>query len=929
MRKLIILIAVSCAWQWGVAQPPGAAGQHQNRAASLLLAQEYEPALRELEQAAALYRDSQNWGQYFACLNQITQAQIDLGRLTAAKRTAKKALWQSIETLGRNNDEAAKASHKLGQVYEAAGRYEDAMQCHNIAHDIREDLFTQQHPKAAESLVYMAITARYQQAYDLAGHYLEEAAASLQQYYQKDHPELATVLEQKGLLCLAAGQAREARASFQRAVEILGKFPNQFPAELGRNLCHLADLSEASEKQALYEKANQVFRMHQLFGEPAAVKAAQQLAEWSLSEGQIFRAQRFLKQALRAGGPQTEIHRLMAEVHYALGAFAEATRYYEGWLHYKEATPHPAAELRACKAALFAGKPGLALQWANHLMDTKAQSALQPDAILISAKALARQGAVSAAERRINELVEAKDSPARAEALAFKAEQLLQQHQYDDALQHLRASHASAGQAKLTRQSALAALARLHTMLASQDRNTLDNLEAATGYLEEFTAMAFNRLQYPLGPESARWFTENLALVYEAALQCSYLMAQYEPDSRADELAFKWMESAKVLTALLEEQRQDTSAIFWRYQLANLGISAELQTEAVGPGWRQNWERDRHPNQAKLRYRLPRLRSLYDFRTTLSEPEGVAFHYYSTGTSLFVLRVSQTELQLYKNSLAEGSWPLNASAGPAEAGKLLFPGLDDMAGQTKQILVFPPDELLGYPFPAVEIAGAPLGARLPVYLHFCASTLMADLENQAHLPAPGGSLLWIQHDEAAADAGSVAAMPTSKQDFPDCASVLRKWVEQQPEGEVASLLPDSKISLGVLKAQALPRLSRQLREQPGLIRHLWIQSSGKISAQNGLLYTLLQLQQQHVGLIRMQYGGCDSTGFEDWVEKAWQTANPIRALQPLEAAKPGQSTGFFFGAPINTPGRAPSNIPVFWILAGVAGMILTGLWVRR
>lgn len=938
MRKLITLMAVCGVLQWAVAQPPGAAGQHQNRAASLLLSQEYAPALSELKQAAALYRAAQDWGHYFACLNQITQTQIDLGRLAAAKNTAKKALWQSIETLGRNNDEAAKASHKLGQVYEAAGRYEDAMQCHKIAYDIREDLFTQQHPKTAESLVHLAITARQQQEYTLAGQYLQAAAESLKQFYQKDHPELATVLEQEGLLFLAAGNEENARASFREAIEILSKFPNQFPTELGRNLCHLASIVEAPEKWSLYERANLVFSTHQLFRAPPAATAARQLAERSLEKGQIHRSKDLLKQALRADVPQTETHRLSAEVHYALGDFSEATLHYGHWLSVEGYSQDPMGALRACQAALYAGQTGLALQWADRLLATTGQGHLAPDAALVKAKALNQQGKAAAAEKCIEELLSGPAAgPVRAKALAFKATQLLQQYQYGQALQHLEASLETAEQDPANRRSTLAALARLHTTLATQDRNTLDNLKAAQGYLERFTAMALEGLQYPAGPESAHWLEKNLAPVYDAAVQCSYLMAQYEPDSRAGELAFKWIESAKMLAALLEEQKRDTSAAFWQYRWKKLEMRnsppARVQPKASMPTLKSKWENQRQANQATLRYSLSHPRPLVDFRAALGESNGVAFHYYLTGPSLFVLRVSSTELQLYQTKLDEQRWPFGSETSRAEtvqreaARKLFFPGLERAISQAKQVVVFPTGELLSYPFAAVEVAGTPLGAKLPVYLHHSASAYIADLENQSKLPAPGGSLLLLHKSERGADADAVAAMPTSKQGFQDCTALMRKWVLRQPGGSIASLPAVGKASLLVLpSAQALPDLTHQLNAQPAGIRHLWIQSPDEVKHPPALLYTLLRLQQHHVGLIRVQLDGCEKTTFTHWMEQAQQAANPLKGLQTLEAVRP---TGFFFGAPLTAPSRTPSSIPVLWILAGVAAMILAGLWVKR
>lgn len=139
----VLLIACTLRAQEGASVT---AAQHQNQAAMLLLNSEPAEAISSLQAAAALYKRDADWEHYFSCLNQVTEAYLELGRLEDAKRWAKKALWESIEKLGRDNNEAARAAHKLGEAYSSAGRHESALESHRLGLMIRRKLYGGRHP---------------------------------------------------------------------------------------------------------------------------------------------------------------------------------------------------------------------------------------------------------------------------------------------------------------------------------------------------------------------------------------------------------------------------------------------------------------------------------------------------------------------------------------------------------------------------------------------------------------------------------------------------------------------------------------------------------------------------------------------------------------------------------------------------------------
>ena len=78
-------------------------------------------------------------------LNQVTNAYLSIGKMDEAKRTAKKALWQSIQRLVRDNDGAAKPLTVSAEVYSRAGRHAKAMEVHKMGLMIRESIYGSRH----------------------------------------------------------------------------------------------------------------------------------------------------------------------------------------------------------------------------------------------------------------------------------------------------------------------------------------------------------------------------------------------------------------------------------------------------------------------------------------------------------------------------------------------------------------------------------------------------------------------------------------------------------------------------------------------------------------------------------------------------------------------------------------------------------------
>jgi hypothetical protein len=99
------------------------------------------------------------------------------------------------------------------------------------------------------------------------------------------------------------------------------------------------------------------------------------------------------------------------------------------------------------------------------------------------------------------------------------------------------------------------------------------------------------------------------------------------------------------------------------------------------------------------------------------------------------------------------------------------------------------------------------------------------------------------------------------------------------------------------------------------------------------LINRVRAQQRFIGTFIEQQGLCqDPEVYVNWLEAAATSPNPIEQLAALQAQPECKvlQTVRTFGAPYSqSEKRGASDIPVLWILGGVFGLILTGLWVRR
>lgn len=937
MRKTGLIFLAIAAFGVLRAQPTGSGAQHQNRAASLLLNHDYNAAIEALEQAASDYKEAAAWPYYFSCLNQITQAQIELGQLDAAKRSAKRALWQSIKTLSRNNDEAAKAAHKLGQVYEAAERYEDAMECHRMAFDIREALFSKVHPQIAASKVFMAITARKQGDYEQSAAFLEAAEGVLTRYYDTGHPEIAKVLEERGMLQELQGDTAQARSSFKQAIDILQAFPNQYPEALGRNWCRLARLLPEGQRGQAYQRAYHLFEANERMQSVFAAEAALELAQDALSAGQPALTIQMSKRALQHPEVQSTAGPLLANAYLLTGRLEAALIHYQEWIGSAPNTLQPSDWINAVETALLHQRGETALLWSK----LYAERSNQQLARFYVARAYALLGNTVRA-RQIFRRLRRSDEPDVIKALAEEAlGQLdLEEGNLEPALEHFRSGLSKVPKGHFSQLRLLAALGQAHTSLAAQDRHTIDNIEAAAEYFQALEKQLKHLLTVPLTPFEAAWLDQGLEQVITSVVQHLYLQQQYAHQDFSVPVAFQWFETAKISLLQLHAQRNNTAPAFWKYRAHRLeqhgpyGVKGTKLSSAVA----QAWSRFQSKQADQQRYTLNELLPWAAFQELMAELKLGSYHYWVAEAHLYVLQLDAGGGRLYRTNWEASAIQRGNRIQERLSPQALFPDIQAFkTAGVESLVLFPLQKLAMLPFGQMEAGeGKRIGNTFSVYRHLCATTFAADRATADRLPSAMATAYVLHNEAADLEKKAAVALPTRNITAGRCASTLVNWLDstggftrvqlssQAIEARVL-LCPHAKSALALSQEAAA-----QLKARYVVLDEAYTDYFG--NSTDGLLNRVLS-QQQFKGVFIEQQGLCSQPEvYRAWLDALSSGSDLIRKLSLLQREPSNEvlQSVHTFGAPYDLPvSNAVARIPVLWIIGGVFGLILAGLWVRR
>lgn len=284
MRKTLLFILMwgSMLSLFAQSEAEMQAFDQQNEVASLLVEGRYDAAIQQLEVLADRYKSLEAWENYFAILNQVTQLYLETDRLVEAKETAKKALWESLQRLGGSNDEAAKAAHKLAEVYAMEKRYPKAMECHHTALEIRFKLFGEIHPSIANSYDRMAATKLKAKDYSAAWDYYDLALHKREQIFGAHHPEIAQSFFNIGKLFSEQNKWAEALDYHEKALQLrVQELPEQ-DTKIAESLVQTNRIRAVMDKGVRLEELRRAAQLYETSQEKSSLAAA--LAYYELSK---------------------------------------------------------------------------------------------------------------------------------------------------------------------------------------------------------------------------------------------------------------------------------------------------------------------------------------------------------------------------------------------------------------------------------------------------------------------------------------------------------------------------------------------------------------------------------------------------------------------------------------------------------------------
>ncbi len=212
-----------------------------------VLGEASEDAIGSLELLARLHQDREDWAAARKAREEVLKLRsTTLPRDHWQVADARRAL-DNIDSLARLSDrdrrrlrEADRLVQQVEELY-AQGKYSEATGPARQTLTIREALLGQSHPDLAESLNNLGVLLQKQGNYEEARAYFQRVLEMDQALYPKDrypqgHPALATELANLGDLLQEQGNYGEARAYFQRALEMREalypkeRYPQSHPA---------------------------------------------------------------------------------------------------------------------------------------------------------------------------------------------------------------------------------------------------------------------------------------------------------------------------------------------------------------------------------------------------------------------------------------------------------------------------------------------------------------------------------------------------------------------------------------------------------------------------------------------------------------------------------------------------------------------------
>ncbi len=550
-------------------QPSGLqeAAQYQNRAASLLLNGDFEGAIQELEAAAHIYKTAEEWEYYFSCLNQSTNAYLSIGKLDEAKRNAKKALWESIQRLGRDNDEAAKAAHRLAEVYSRAGRHGKAIEVHKMGLMIRESIYGERHTRLADSYDWLAKARAAAADYEQAADYYERAMSLRKELLGPQHPDVAISYSNLANLEVARENYPKALSHFQTAYSISTNRLGEKHPDVAAALASMARLNRRLGEEGLaeeqYRKAAIIYRQSPDVKGELAAEAFYELANQYFEKGRLSAARPFAKAAVQAFPPGTaansearfRYHHLLGAILMEMGGYEAAAGSFYRALEGKQAALSAICYEQWAEALRLSGDYPAALQAATAFLEWAEKEGTPYSTLKASAqlgRLLIENGQVEAGVQQLAKVLNTKDIPfwLFQEAAYSLGDAYRMEGEYEQAIYQFKQlaeewERSRQAGARFFRFRALLALGAAHSELAGQDRNALYNLEAALDAFQACDKLLSALIRQPLPAEQLVFLAEGQSRLYGNAIGACYSLYQQNQEEQYLKEAFYFSERSK------------------------------------------------------------------------------------------------------------------------------------------------------------------------------------------------------------------------------------------------------------------------------------------------------------------------------------------------------------------------------------------------
>lgn len=962
------LLATACAAPAQTAQYQAA--QLQNEAASLLLDGQHEAAIVALHAAADHYKTAQEWPSYFSCLNQATNAHLALKNFEAAKELAKKALWESIKELGRDNEESAKAAHQLALAYDAAGRHTRAAEYHEMGLKIRRSIYEDAHPQIIASHLRIAQNLTAQEKYEAAATNCQTALHMGSLLFGDHHTTVADAHAGLAQLMVASKRQKDAVPHLETALAIRQKVSGEQHVSVAQTHTDLANvLMQLDQRPAAEEHQTKAAAIYLYHPQEVTLDAAEAL----LAHTARLRQQGNLAAAM----PYAQRAYQLFKVYQKHGGAAQAAYQY-GWLLWQNgqagaavaplersirgANQSPLSYRALVLACAEAGDHGRALSWAGRYadeVDSGSPAHLDAQLLWVQTKLTAGEASERVLSEAMDNLTAARGTPLEDEATGLLGQVLLALQRPSEALPHLEEASRMPAQPPTLRQAFAqlsAQLAYLRAAVQLSEQGYGDRRSSIANYMTVAHRQIALILARPLSVCQRVQLDQHQQALTHLILQIAVNRTSSSPMFSIAE-AFEAAEDSKAISLELYRNGKGSEQPLPKVWIADQQYWAQWLSggEAVLPDW---------PVPSSVEHTVTGT-TLEHFMAWLTRHRlpAVVFHYSSevvyrfdlsatTDPKLTVLPLSEVEQQYLEQ------WPQLCSTDPrvlsADALSAHFQDFKVQASALRTLLPAwdsPPDDLLIIPhgplyhlpfeaLPLSEQVGGHFGAipylgnEVAVLYRYAATTCMEDSPTEA----------WNLLHAYLPEVGEPLAQPTARAISQEAATAADGWLAlarhwtQETNGQLFQsdgwAAPDGRHALLYVSASIPVPTAARLDLAPLNQNKTWLNA---VKARSYLPGAHLVANRWETRL--PEELGVWSPFLQALLQRGQAPARALlfgrqqylaaQAHQPLSMHPYFWASTATFAAPGKAEGGTPFKLPKYWIIVAVGGLIVLGMWMRR